>query len=424
MINPFPYLSNGYQWLQNPYHFLDQKLKTDGLTFRKHLPILGNVVLTGEPALIQKIITSGEFGKGEGVGALKSILGSHSLIMKDGKEHLKRRIIVAPNFKGKAIAEYDEATIQYTEKIFYELDRHKPFSIYQIIQKISLRIIVVAIFGNKEQEELQYIESLVEKFLQSFKSPLVLFFKPFQVNLGKYSPWGKALQNRENLCSYILQEIGLNEIKKCNSILSHLLGAKEDGIPLQKEEIIGEVFALLLFGHDTGAATMSWVIAHIYQNPKIVEKLQVYVKQEYNAGSELTYLEACIKESMRLCPVVVHLTRKALKDTTITHYKIRKGDTVLPCTYLAHHNPAVFTEPYQFFPERFMDGKTYEYSYFPFGLGVRTCIGKPFVMRQMKLILSVLMKHFYLQFAPNYIPKPKRHFVLILPQQGCLMVKK
>jgi len=203
--------------------------------------------------------------------------------------------------------------------------------------------------------------------------------------------------------------------------LAHLLRCSAGKLTV--DEIAAEILALLLFGHDTGAATMAWAMAHIYQDQASLDRIEQELAVT-DAPETMPFLEACLNESMRLCPVVVHLTRVASKETTLAGYKLKAGDVVIPCTYLAQHHPAIFEAPDQFRPERFLGGQSYPYAFFPFGLGSRTCVGKPLVLRQMLLIASTLIKHERFMLAPGYEPQPVRHMVLIVPKDGTLMIRK
>ena len=127
---------------------------------------------------------------------------------------------------------------------------------------------------------------------------------------------------------------------------------------------------------------------------------------------------------MRLCPVVVHLTRSATADVTLGVHAIRRGEKVIPCTYLAQHDAATFPEPYAFRPERFLNGQRYEDAYFPFGVGRRTCVGMPLALRQMQLIVAEAVRAADLELAPGYVPTPVRELVLIVPSAGTLMRKR
>jgi cytochrome P450 len=177
-----------------------------------------------------------------------------------------------------------------------------------------------------------------------------------------------------------------------------------------------------MFGHDTAAAALAWAFVHIFQDRELVERLRAEVAgispDQIASPDALPHLKACILESMRLCPVVVHLARTASADLHLGGFEIRRGEKVIPCTYLAQHNPRVFPDPYVFRPERFLNGHRYEHAYFPFGFGSRTCVGKPFALRQMLLVLAAALSSLDLELAPDYRPRPMRHLVLIVPQGG------
>jgi cytochrome P450 len=173
---------------------------------------------------------------------------------------------------------------------------------------------------------------------------------------------------------------------------------------------VEEALALLLFGHDTGAAALAWAFVHIWGDREIVARIR--------AERDPSYLEACLKESLRLCPVVVHMTRVAPEATRIGGWDVPAGARIFPCAYLAQRDPAVFPDPAAFRPERFLGGQTYEGSWFPFGLGARTCIGSRFALRQLQLIAATTLQHADLTLAPGYEPAPVRRLVLIVPRQG------
>ena len=83
----------------------------------------------------------------------------------------------------------------------------------------------------------------------------------------------------------------------------------------------------------------------------------------------------------------------------------------------------VFPEPNVYRPERFLNGQHYEHAYFPFGFGNRTCVGKPFAMRQMLLVIATTVQCADLELAAGYQLMPTRQLVLIVPRGGTLMYK-
>jgi cytochrome P450 family 110 len=397
------------RWLKNPYAVLDHARQRHGLTFWLDLALAGRPFVTGDPALIREMTNHPDLDAGRGIAALKEVMGDRSLITLDGEDHAARRRIVAPLF-GRETERLDGMTVRTTAEALREIPAGAEFSVYDLARRISLRAIVRLIFG--EASTLQ-AERLVDAFLLSFESPWVLFLKPLHVDLGSLSPWGRALRNRRRLKEYLRERIA--ECRQGSAPAdAGLARIVKEGGDLSDDEIATEVLALLLFGHDTGAASLAWAFAHLHQDSEIVTR----------ARSEDAYLKACLEESMRLCPVVVHVTRVARRDVRIGGHEIPAETRIFPSAYLAQRNPEVFPEPDRFRPERFLSGRTYEGAYFPFGFSPRTCIGRHFVMRQMILMTSTILRLADLALAPGYEPRPERRLVLILPRDGTRMVKR
>jgi cytochrome P450 len=414
-MNPVRYVLDGYRWLVNPYGFLDAALRRRGLTFRVHLPVLGDVLMTGDPRLIAEIRQHRELSGGLGPSGLGAILGRRSLIMLDGDAHAARHRLVAPLFRGPGLAAHDELTVRLTREAFARLPRGRPFSLYAVLRRIGLKVMVRAMFGERGGIEA---EDAVERFLGSFRNPLVLFCPALRVDAGPYSPWGRAVRNRRAVCDLIRRHVRAGGPGLVSRLAAGAIG---------EDDMVEEVLSLLLFGHDTAAATMAWAFAHIYGHAAAATRVR---EEARTTGTDrppdpdaLPFLTACIKESMRLCPVVVHVSRTATADVRLGGFDIPRGRKVIPCTYLAQHNPAVFPDPYAFRPERFLSGRRFEHAFFPFGFGNRTCVGEPFAMRQMLLVIATASAA-GLELVPGYWPGPVRQLVLIVPRGGTVMRRR
>ncbi|MFL6193060.1 MAG: cytochrome P450 [Thermoanaerobaculia bacterium] len=404
-------LRAGLRWLRDPYAVLDEARARHGLTFWLDLPFAGRALVTGDPLLVREITGHPDLDAGRGIAALREVMGDRSLITLDGADHLARRRIVAPLFAGREIERLDGITARTTLEALETTAPRREVAIYDLARRISLRVILRLLYGELPGSETGRAERLVDAFLLSFESPWVLFLKPLHVDLGPISPWGRALRNRERLRRDLRQRIAACRRGEAPEDAG-LARIVREGADLADDEIATEVLALLLFGHDTGAAALAWAFAHLHAHPEALER----------ARAEPDYLEACLKESMRLCPVVAHLTRVARRDLTIGGHAVPAGSRLFPSAYLAQRNPEVFPQPDRFRPERFLDGQGYEGSYFPFGFSPRTCIGRHFVSRQMRLITSTILRHADLAFAPGYESRPERRLVLILPRAGTPMV--
>lgn len=400
-------LRRGVRLLRDPYGFLAAERERHGATFRVELPVLGRALFTGDPTLVEEIARHPELDAGRGIQALRTVLGDGSLITLDGEAHRSRRRLVAPAFSGEALERSRPLVESATRGLAAEAPRSGSFPIYELLLRITRRTILRMVFGELPPEREREADAAVEGFVSALGNPLPLYLSPLRVDLGPLNGWGRLLGHRRSLRALIRAEIRRHRAGESSEACT--LAALCSLAPgLDEEALTTEVVALLLFGHDTGASAMTWAMAHLYAwgDPA-------------RARAEPDYLEACIAESMRLCPVVAHLTRVASRPTQVGPFEVGADERVLPSAWLAHHDPALFPEPARFRPERFLDQEPISpYAYFPFGIGARICVGRPFVLAQMRWVLGALLQCLELELEPGYRPQPVRKQVLVVPRAG------
>jgi len=413
-------LKNGIRWLRNPYSFLDEAQSKHGLTFTVNLPGMGRSLVTGDHKIIQEIITNKNMTGGKGINVMRSLFGGESLMMLHGETHrTHRRLLIGP-FQQSAIAHFEDPIVQTTLDLLREIPYDQPFSIFDIVRKITQISIIRLVFGSLPKEKEAQTQELIHAFMTSFDSSLILFLKPLRLNLGIHSPWGRITHNQIQLRRFILSQIrSFREAPKNEqSLLAHMCINGD----LCDQDMVTEIFAMLMFGHDTTAVATSWTFAHIYSHPAVLARLKDELSSVHN--QDVTFLQACVDESMRLSPAVVQLLRVAEQDVNISGHQIKEGEMVMPCLYLAHHDPAVFPNLGQFVPERFMSRDNFShYSYFPFGLGNRLCVGKHLAQQQIPLMISTIIQNADLTLARNYEPSPVRYMTFISPKNGTSMIR-
>lgn len=409
-------LTDSYSWLKNPFAFLDRAARTHGLTFRTRLLVPGKCLMTGDHNLIEQIRSHPALEAGKTIQGLRTIMGDDSLIMLYGEDHRKRRDTISPFFRGSYVTSLDQRVTQISREEF--ASAKGIFSAFGLFQRISLRAILLHLFGELEDARRRQLMDAVIAFLGSFANPLILFARPLQLDLGRHSPWGRALANRARLLA-LLDELLVSH--------EHTAGQIREAMQTQgasRTAVQNEILALLLFGHDTGAAVLSWAAAHVCARPDVMEELR---SSREEPGSLLlraeSYVHACLLETMRISPAVVHLTRRTEAPLQIGDWTLEPDTALLPCIYLAQRDPRVFDRPDEFLPQRFLGAGFSSASYFPFGFGNRLCVGMPFVLRQMQLTLQA-MSEFMFTLAPGYVPVPERKLVLMIPRGGCLLTRR
>jgi cytochrome P450 len=398
-------LRDGVALLRDPYGFLAAAQREQGPTFWAELPLLGRALFTGDPELVAEIAAHPDLEAGRGIQALRAALGEGSLITLDGSEHLARQRLVAPAFRGQILESARPLVQDAARGLTRELPRGVEFSIYDLVARITRRSIVRLVFGQLDALREREIEAALAGFLGALRSPLPLYLTPLQRDWGSLNGWGRLLRQRRALNRAIVGEVRRHRQQGSPADACTLAAlALSD---LSAEDLATEVLALLLFGHDTGAGALAWAFVHVHQ-ADAVGRLK---------GDE-AFLEACLVESMRLCPVVAHLTRVARVDLQVGPHRVRAGERVLPSAWLAHHDAQSFPDPERFLPERFLGSQPSPFAYFPFGIGRRLCVGRPFVLRQMIWVLRAVLGEVELRLAPGYAPRPVRKQVLVVPSGG------
>merc|ERR1719412_808373 len=140
--------------------------------------------------------------------------------------------------------------------------------------------------------------------------------------------------------------------------------------------------------------------------------------------TRMKYLEACIKESLRLYPSVPIIARKVERNFLVDGFTINKGQTFGVFIHYLHRNPVVWESPDDFLPERFMEEtalgskKRHPYAYVPFSAGPRNCIGQKFALMEEKIMISSVLRKFNLQCDLKAEEIPLMTEIVLRPKNG------
>jgi cytochrome P450 len=144
--------------------------------------------------------------------------------------------------------------------------------------------------------------------------------------------------------------------------------------------------------------------------------------------AQLRYTQQVLSESMRICPPVWSIDRRAIQDTTIGNVRIPKGARVILSQYVVHHDPRFYPDPDKFDPQRWTpeaQATRPKFAYFPFGGGPRLCIGEAFAWTESVLLLATLSQYWRMslvpgqqvQFQPAVTLRPKHGIKMTLHQR-------
>jgi len=204
------------------------------------------------------------------------------------------------------------------------------------------------------------------------------------------------------------------DLAKRDDVLSMLLQARyEDGQPMSDQELRDELMTLLVAGHETTATALAWAIERLVRHPDKLDRL---------ASGDEDYLDAVVKETLRLRPVLPIVARHLTESMEIAGRELPAGVTVTPCIYLMHRREEVYPEPRRFRPERFLEQPAGTYTWIPFGGGVRRCLGASFAIFEMKVVLETIASRLRLAPADPRPERISRRIITLTPARGAEVV--
>jgi cytochrome P450 len=403
-----PALLQGLRYVRDPLGFLIRLQRRYGDVFTLSFPYFGRLVYVSDPALVKQLFTGSpqQFHAGEAnATVLEPALGPNSVLTLDEAPHMRQRKLLLPPFHGDRIRGYGELIRDVTRTEMQSWPVGEPFALRPHTQRITLAVIMRAVFGVHDEARLRRFEGLIEKFSERVSA--VLAFPMLRRNLGPWSPWARFLKARAALDEFIYEEIALRRAEVeageegHDDVLSLLLAAEhDDGSPMSDEELRDELVTVLGAGHETTATGLAWAMERLLRAPRVLAKLR-----DSLAAGEEEYLDATVKETLRARPVIVDVARKLTAPAEIGGYRLRKGTFVMAAIAPLHYREDLFPEPQEFRPERFLEGKTDNYAWIPFGGGVRRCIGAAFAEYEMRIVLREFVERAELS-APD--PKPEK----------------
>jgi cytochrome P450 len=199
-----------------------------------------------------------------------------------------------------------------------------------------------------------------------------------------------------------------------DDILSMLVQARyEDGAAMTEQELRDELMTLLVAGHETTATSLAWALERLMRHPPMIDRL----RDELAAGED-EYLDAVIKETLRLRPVLPIVVRMLTEPTEIGGRLLPARVAVAPCIYLMHRRADVYPEPERFRPERFLESPAGTYTWIPFGGGVRRCLGASFAIFEMKTVLSEIISRVELSPSETESEPVVRRAITLTPGRG------
>jgi len=419
-----PAFLQGFRYLRDPLGFISRYRQRYGDIFTVRFPFFGQIVYVASPELVKEVFTGSPdvFHAGEAnATVLEPALGPNSVLTLDDEPHLRARKLLLPPFHGERVHRYGELIAEVTRRNMETWPVGEPFALHPHTQRITLTVILRAVFGITDEARIDHATRLINEFSDRVTTITRMPF--LRHGLGRHlAPWRRFVRAREGLDAFIYEEIALRRkepgSEDRDDVLSLLQQARhDDGSPMSDTELRDELVTVVGAGHETTATGLAWALERLLRTPRALERLR-----ESAGAGDATYLDATVRETLRVRPVVIDVARKLTRPATVGGYELPAGTFVLPAIAAVHFRDDLYPEPQEFRPERFLDGKTDNYAWIPFGGGVRRCIGAAFAEYEMRIILREIVARAQLR-APDPAPeKVATRHITLAPAKGTRVV--
>lgn len=367
-----------------------------GTIFQMNLPGFKPVMLVGPEAARFVLVNEKEHLRWRCETDPVTALLRQGVLVIDGELHDSIRGEMTPALHRKMIETYVASYVRRTDEIITCWQARKPVDMLVEMRKIALLILMDTLYGIDFSGDLKKLWTPILKSI-AYISPGI-----WMLGVPRFS-YQRHLR--------ILDEYLYQIIRHRRQFPSEdLLGILTANPALNDGFIRDQLLTLLIAGHDTSTALLTWVLFLLGKHPEALQKAQAEVdavlqgeipRWEHLPG--LVYLGQVIDETLRLYPPIHLGSRIAAADLEFQGYRIPEGTRVLYSIYLTHRMAEYWPEPHRFWPERFAGFRPEPYTYLPFGGGRRNCMGAYFAQIESKVVLARILQQFDLRLLPQKI---------------------
>jgi cytochrome P450 len=323
---------------------------------------------------------------------------NNTVLLMNGDAHLRRRRLLMPAFTKAAVDGYAPEMSAAACEATAQWPIGKVADAAGLVRDLTVAIALRCLFGLRAADGTEELGRLQTKLLATIVSPLNMMF-PFDL---PGTPYGRTLRLAERVEQRIRRLIEEKRRQPGGTdMLSRLMAARdEDGGALSEDELIGESNSLFGAGYDTSAHTLAWTLLLLTQHEdvldEVVEEIQSVTKGAPPAAEHLpglVRLDRVLKESMRLLPTAILLfMRVCYQGAMLGDVALPEGAQIILSPLVTHRDPAHYPAPQRFDPARWAGLDPPLYTYLPFGVGPRTCIGASFAGVALRLTLARILQ--------------------------------
>jgi cytochrome P450 len=353
-----------------------------------------------------------------------------SLITREGDAWRNHRHIMAPPFTPRSIRRHATSITQATTDLvtsWTNLGEGAALDLVPALRRLTITIVCRAMFSTAAPEPVALVQESVPGYVRSMRPRLLDLVADWIPSIPAGRP-RRAVPAMEAAVEHIVTQ-RQSSVPAGADLLSQLLAAVENG-GMSMAAARDHIAHMLIAGHETTEQTLLWAWYLLSLHPSVEATLHAELdgvlagrRAEFEDIQRLPYTRRVIEETMRLCPPVHTLLRRALADDEVSGRQLRKHSEVLVMPLVIHRHRRLWSEPERFDPERFTPDQVkarHPFSYIPFGGGPRICLGANLAIVEAVLILAGVSQHFRLRLAPDQRVEPLAS-VTLRPRYGMRM---
>ena len=365
---------------------------------------------------------------------LKQVFGrfeGQGLVVSDGEFWLRQRRLVQPAFLPAQMEALVTPIAELTSEMLGKWGDATTIDFAAEMRRLTLRIVTRTLFSTSVDDAIEQLGEAVDVIQQwSMREMNRVMPWPSWLPLFGQPKVRAALAFVDSLVKRIVRERRA-AVTRGADLLGQLLAAVDsegNGRGMSDRQLRDELVTLLLAGHETSAAALTWtgwlLATHDDEQRRLVGEIHSVLgtrMPEFADLPRLAPVERAFQESLRLYPPVYFLSREAAEPVRIAGFNILPKSQVFLNPYLTQRDSRWFPEPSKFDPNRFLpecEKTRPACSWFPFGAGPRACVGRSFAMLEGTLVVAMILQHFQLRPAAGQGEPTPEWQLSLHPQAG------
>ena len=417
---PLPAVVQTAMMLRYWSRFVSACRRRYGDVFTLRIASMGTWVYLADPNDIKTVFAGDPtvFHAGEANSMLSGLLGDTSVLVIDEDVHRDRRRLMLAPFARDAVARQTGVMAEVAAANIAGWPVGTPFPVAPKMAAIALEVILRTVIGATDPARLAALRQVMPQLLGIGPWQSLAVASP---GLQRRRPWRTLQRNLAEADRLLYAEIAAcradpHLASRPDALAMLVRAANDDGRTMTDRELRDQLMTLLVAGHETTATGLSWTLERLIRHPAVLDKAVAAARSDKGSGE--AYLDAVVRESLRIRPVVFEAGRVLTEPVELGGYLLPAGTLVAPSIGLVHASADVYPDPDRFEPDRMLASTQTPSTWLPFGGGNRRCLGATFALVEMRVVLREILHRVDLFATTARGEKQRLKHVTMIPHRG------